>query len=852
MTRFVDRAVGIDLGTTHSEIALLDPSERDLVIYADRHGRKTVPSAVGWDPATERIVVGRAARALRGKEPPPIESVKRKMGQAVTFALGPHVLSPEQVSAEILKELVRCMGEELARRAPAGVEVRLRRAVITVPAYFDGPQVEATRRAGELAGLEVIGILQEPTAAALYAEWKHRIGDGTRLVYDLGGGTFDVSVLRAVAGEHRVIAIDGDNYLGGDDFDRRFAERLRQRLCERGWALALDPNDPEDALRMVRLAQLAQEAKEQLSSSEVVHLSRPAWMPDRDGELVDVDLEVSRAEHEATIADLIDATIARTELALARAKEVAGVGIEDVDRVLLVGGSTRVPAVARRVEQALAARSKSPAVLADEVDTSVALGAALYAATLGGLSFGDGEVELRATSPLVTRTDTLRLALALTRVPDGASSLVIEGEGGVEHARLEIAPAVRATLPIFADGEPAEQQLTLRIEGDGGTLASLPLTVWRAEVGPRPSALSRAAVMAKDLSVEIARGTRRERKVLVPRGATLPTETSTELFTGDRTGTVVLRLCSGLLPIQTLALEVPTDLPVGTPVTLKVTLSESMALDARATVAGRELWSRIEPAALTALPQREELEAMLASGERLEAALWGHRRTLFSWAFRPLAAGLREAASSDPDRVRALAAQLERLLVETGEGEEGLTPPWEHFEGTLDAIRRIAFRGGDVMGQDPASWTTRLNGLAERGHAAQRALDAAAWRTVNDEAQAIHETLATQLHAAIDTSSPAYLRLRQMSARRHAEQLAQQLRSLVLSSAPELRALQERERDRLALELGRESLEPLAALDVDGAPSEARQVLNRVSIMHERIEAALERIPSLGLVRAER
>jgi molecular chaperone DnaK len=863
MSSFVDRAVGIDLGTTHSEIALLDPSERELVIYADRFGRKTVPSAVAWDPATERFVVGRAARALRGQKNAPIESVKRKMGQDVRLPIGPHALLPEEVSAKILEELVRCMREELAKQAPAGTEVRITRAVITVPAYFDGPQIDATRRAGELAGLEVLALLQEPTAAALYHQWLHTVSggasggawaDGYRLVYDLGGGTFDISVLRAIGGEHRVLAIDGDNYLGGDDFDRRFAERLRLRLVERGYALDLASEArPDDAARRARLVQLAQEAKEALSSSEVVHLSREAYFTDQQGEPVDVDLEVSRTEHEASIVDLVEATLARAELALARATESAGIGIEEIDRVLLVGGSTRVPLVERRVNEALAQRTGSKnAALAHEVDTAVALGAALYAASLGGLSLGDEHVEVHVRSSLVTRTDALRLSFRAVRSPEGAASIAVEGPEGAYLARGPLdGDVVNLTVRPFGEEKSCAVQLVY-LDASDAVLHRLPLTVWRVEegeLGQRPGALSRAAVLAKDLSVEVLRAGRRERKVLLARGATLPTEITTELYTGDRTGTVVLRLCSGLLPIQTLALEIPTDVPVGSPVSLSMRVSESMALDVRASAAGRELWSSIEGQRSSATPVREHIESLLSGGERLREGLWGNQRTLFGWNFEPLAAGLREASSNDPDRTRALVAQLEQLLEAAGIGEEGtLSPPWEQFEGTLDAVRRVAFRSEKVLGQDAASWEARLNGLTERGREAQRARDESRWRAVTNEAQALYETLATQAHSVMDVNDPLYVRARWMSTKRHAETVVRRITNLVLSAAPELRTLQANERDRITSQLENECLVPLEGIDPEADPNDVRRRLGAIGAILDRLEESLDRLPSLGLV----
>jgi len=168
---YIDRPVGIDLGTTNSEVAMLDPSEKDILVYADRFGRRTIASAVAWDPRGQTFLVGRPARARRGQTPPPVESIKRKMGQLTRVSVGPHELTPEEVSAKILGELRARMQEDLAGKAPSSIEVRVDRAVITVPAYFDAPQIEATRRAGELAGLDVPQILHEPTAAAIHQTW---------------------------------------------------------------------------------------------------------------------------------------------------------------------------------------------------------------------------------------------------------------------------------------------------------------------------------------------------------------------------------------------------------------------------------------------------------------------------------------------------------------------------------------------------------------------------------------------------------------------------------------------------------------------------------------------------------
>jgi molecular chaperone DnaK len=588
---FVDRPVGIDLGTTNSEVALLDPSEKDLIVYADRFGRRTIPSAVAWDPKHEAIVVGRAARNRRGRTPGPVESIKRKMGRDEKVDVGPHALSPEEVSAKILGELRERMREHLEERG-GGVEVRVDRAVITVPAYFDAPQVEATRRAGELAGLDVLGVLQEPTAAAIYHTWRRQLGDGNFLVYDLGGGTFDVSILRCLAGEYQVLAIDGDNFLGGDDLDRRYAETLRRSLVERGYSLDLDvQGDAEDRGRFLALVHLAQEIKESLSTKDVVPVNKQGVLEDHDGEAVDFEAEIGRAQWETAVADLVETTIECCLRAVAQAESKAGVGLGDIDHVVLVGGSTRVPLVIRRVAEALCAKSKSEAPLQEEVDTCVALGAAVHAAQLGGLRLGHEDTRVCLRSPLVGRGDRVKLAVDVESAPQGAerAALLLDGAVVAEAALEQVPGRVRLEAPL---GEAAENPVELHLrDADGETRGAVGFALYRGDVRPRASSLSQPSVVAKDIAVEVLRAGRRERKVLLARGTGLPAETTHTFFTGDKSGAVVLRLLQNRLPIKTLMVTVDAEVPVGTPVELALRCDEAMRLEARATVAGQELWA---------------------------------------------------------------------------------------------------------------------------------------------------------------------------------------------------------------------------------------------------------------------
>src|SRR5262245_22876409 len=186
----IRKPVGIDLGTTNSVIALLDPTDSAIITGQDEHGRRTFPSVVAHEPDQQRLVVGRPALALRGQPQPPVSSVKRCMGLDRRFTVGPDALTPPEVSARILNHL-----RDVLARTLNDPRYLLDSAVITMPAYFNHNQIEATRQAGERAGFEVVELLHEPTAAAVYYAWVENHGDATYLVYDLGGGTFDVSII---------------------------------------------------------------------------------------------------------------------------------------------------------------------------------------------------------------------------------------------------------------------------------------------------------------------------------------------------------------------------------------------------------------------------------------------------------------------------------------------------------------------------------------------------------------------------------------------------------------------------------------------------------------------------------
>ncbi|CEP68870.1 Heat shock protein 70 family [Moorella glycerini] len=355
----MSKIIGIDLGTTNSVVAAIQDGRPRVLVSKD--GARLLPSVVGLSPADE-LLVGDAAKNQYLLYPErTIKSVKRMMGQDVALPLGEKTFSPPQISAFIL--------ERLRETAAATLGEEVRQAVITVPAYFTDAQRQATRQAGELAGLEVVRIINEPTAAALAYGLESR--DSRRaLVYDLGGGTFDVSVVEINEGVVEVIATAGNNHLGGDDFDARLVDFLIRHLQEES---GVDLSDNRRA--MARLTRAAEEAKIKLSTQPFVQINEP-FIAERGGQAINLEVELSRNQFEAMIADLLQETVSLIQ----RVLQDAQLKPADLDIVLLVGGSTRIPAVFELVKNHLGQVPRGEI----NPDECVALGAAVQAGIIAG------------------------------------------------------------------------------------------------------------------------------------------------------------------------------------------------------------------------------------------------------------------------------------------------------------------------------------------------------------------------------------------------------------------------------------------------------------------------------------
>jgi molecular chaperone DnaK (HSP70) len=354
-----DEILGIDLGTTNSEIAIYRDGRPEVL--RDDQGRIILPSVVGLTETGELLVGEEARNQFLLYPERTVRSIKRRMGSDAKVQLGEREYTPQEISAIILSRLKEIAQARLGRP--------IRKAVITVPAYFSDTQRQATREAGEIAGLEVARIINEPTAAALVYEAVQHQGKRI-LVYDLGGGTFDVSVVRIEQGVVEVISSHGNNHLGGDDFDHKIVEHVLEHLKLKH---GVDVADRPQA--MARILRSAEDAKKQLSDHPYALIAEE-YLAEHSGQPVNLDLELSREEYEDMIAPFIEETLGAIHIAL----ESAGLTSSQVDEILLVGGATRTPLIRRRLVEAFGTQPRGEV----DPDLCVAMGAAIQGAAMTG------------------------------------------------------------------------------------------------------------------------------------------------------------------------------------------------------------------------------------------------------------------------------------------------------------------------------------------------------------------------------------------------------------------------------------------------------------------------------------
>lgn len=470
------RVVGIDLGTTNSVIAIMDGGEATVITNAE--GERITPSVVGFSKSGERLV-GRVAKRQATTNPDrTVSSIKRKMGTDFKVKIDDKQYSPQEISAMVL--------QKMKADAEAYLGEKISEAVITVPAYFTDAQRQATKDAGKIAGLEVLRIINEPTAAAL-AYGLDREGNQTIMVFDLGGGTFDVSILDIGDGTFEVKATSGNNRLGGDDFDDRIINWLVQEFKKTN---SMDLNN--DKMAMHRLKEAAEKAKHELSGVMSTEINIPYITATQEGPL-HLETTLTRAKFNDLTADLVEKTMGP----LKQAMKDAGLKPADLDKVILVGGSTRIPAVQEAVKS-FTGKEPFKGINPDEV---VGLGAAIQ----GGVLTGEvTDVVLLDVTPLSLGIETL--GGVFTRVID-RNTTIPTSKSQVFTTAADSQPSVDIHV-LQGERKMAEYNVTLgRFQLTG--IPPAPRGVPQVEVKFDIDVNGIVAVTAKDLA------TNKEQKITI-------------------------------------------------------------------------------------------------------------------------------------------------------------------------------------------------------------------------------------------------------------------------------------------------------------------------------------------------
>lgn len=874
----ISKGIGIDLGTTNSAVAIMNLTDTEVILAEDDLGVQTMPSCVWYDHREEQIVVGKYAYRQRGGQLEPIVSIKRWMGTNKTVKLAHLEMTPEEVSAEILCEL-RSQIEATLLEHMQDVDFIVDRAIITVPAYFTVPAIEATRHAGELAGLEVIELLHEPTAAAIHYSWKHNLTeDCTFMVFDPGGGTFDVSILRRVAGEPQVLGISGDSYLGGDDLDRRLAELIRQRLVRDRYSLDLDvKTDPEDAIRFTRLTLLAEGVKKSLTTDPDVLLRDTNTLMDKNGDRVVIEMPIKRREFEGVISDLIeDKMIPRCWEALAKAYTKAGITLKDIDYILLVGGTSYVPVVQQaalehfcqagsaaytpeRIDQmmqwvaeehrgtvrqliGLGEHARCEAPTFEDPDTCNALGAAIQASMAGIVIYDDDET-IRVLFPGQSATSGREVNIAgqvqiahsngdeIRRwLPLDGGRIVAElpEMGFQEEEFLDQDGKFRfRKIPLQRD---TVNQLYFEIYGaDNQLLIQISRSIQQGSVPDIGNVLT-TSVLPRPIRVEGYVNGRIARQVLIPENSTLPQTGHYTFYLQENTGRIVVPLYQGSRLIYEIVQEIDPTLPPGTPIEFTLSIDEKVYIVCKGQIGATEFTVPVDPPNMEVPTEQDVEQKYREFQEAIQYRSVGDAAVLRTRMASILADITESRLSGEQPKIIECFDQMCALISEASTLTAQLEPPKADFDRLVYISLQLAREIASVrpsFNLDETEKNIRIQ--QQEGDRAAQEMDqqaySEAFSMIRDYAQGLKQRLDELIHGSVPQAPP----LDPVKAARQAvlefRDQCRQLREFCMIKAREL--------DRLAEETqGRDAR---AADSLGRQADKARSLDNEVAEVERRI-----------------
>jgi actin-like ATPase involved in cell morphogenesis len=785
------KTIGVDLGTTNSCVYYLD-AEDNPVLVTDRLGRKIYPSVVWCAGPGKEIVVGHTAKSRVGQQPPPILTVKRKIGTTETVELGGRQVSPVVVSAQILTFLKSLVEETTGDAVGA--------AVVTVPAYFDAAPKKDTYRAAVEAffggdAAQAKGRLElqlEPEAAAFAYTLEDPAEHLRILAYDLGGGTFDVTVLeKSPAAGLSVLKFGGDPHLGGDNVDDRIAawmlyllrggkpealDRIldfsrypaevqytvlqqllvndtaalrgelrpedRELLVDASprYVLALDAANPMDLSRIQKLKSLAEKAKMDLTIATEATLAHQGVFADDEGNLVDIDLTLNRATFNRLIGDLVSGTLEETSRVLV----ASGLAPTEIDRIILVGGSTRMPIIREELEK----RFPCPVLMADP-DLIVARGAALKARQLSPPAVGSAGAALQLEYPRKTPDARIQIKGLVARPASGSRAYLSREGAELGEAPIEDDRFLFERVPLLPN-----QTNSFHVEvadAEDNLFAEIDFTIVHDE-----RAVNAGLLELKLTKPIIAQGMRGF-QILLSEGEPLPAYSNTKCFRGTRENSIVISFFEGERWLTNLVITgVDPSLPEGAVIDLRVTVDKDYTSNAVATVRETGQSAMVEFEILQIkIPTVEELDRQLADAlEQFENDIHGvsdrDRRAGFSRRVRKIEAEYRKAKGElvpDKHHLYSLVGELQKLLIEVRGAHNALTPPREEFEELLGVSHKLAGRleGGGTMTQEGV--VEKVAALRRSGGDAWERQDAELWGSVNAQLRKLQEDLSRALQA---------------------------------------------------------------------------------------------------------